>query len=28
LQGAEKIQNFVDRIDEEVFFGNPPTCET
>ena len=19
---------FVERIDEEVFFGNPPTCET
>ncbi len=28
LQGAEKIQTFVERIDEEVFFGNPPTCET
>jgi thioredoxin 1 len=28
LRGAEKIQTFVERIDEEVFFGNPPTCET
>jgi thioredoxin 1 len=28
LNGAEKIQTFVERIDEEVFFGNPPTCET
>ena len=28
LNGAEKIQNFVERIDEEVFFGSPPTCET
>jgi thioredoxin 1 len=28
LQGAEKIQTFVERIDEEVFFGNPPSCET
>lgn len=28
LRGAEKIQNFVDRIDEEVFFGDPPACET
>lgn len=27
LQGAEKIQTFVERIDEEVFFGNPPTCD-
>jgi thioredoxin 1 len=27
LQGAEKIQTFVDRIDEEVFFGQPPSCE-
>lgn len=27
LQGAEKIQTFVDRIDEEVFFGTPPSCE-
>ena len=27
LQGAEKIQTFVDRIDEEVFFGLPPSCE-
>lgn len=27
LNGAEKIQTFVDRIDEEVFFGEPPTCE-
>jgi len=27
LNGAEKIQTFVDRIDEEVFFGSPPTCE-
>jgi len=26
LQGAEKIQNFVERIDEEVFFGQPPSC--
>ncbi len=28
LNGAEAIQNFVERIDEEVFFGSPPTCET
>lgn len=28
LTGAETIQNFVERIDEEVFFGSPPTCET
>jgi len=28
LRGAEKIQTFVERIDEEVFFGSPPTCET
>jgi thioredoxin 1 len=27
LRGAEKIQNFVERIDEEVFFGDPPTCD-
>jgi len=27
LRGAEKIQGFVERIDEEVFFGHPPTCE-
>lgn len=27
LQGAEPIQEFVERIDEEVFFGNPPTCD-
>ena len=26
LRGAEKIQAFVDRIDEEVFFGEPPSC--
>jgi len=26
LQGAEDIQTFVERIDEEVFFGNPPEC--
>lgn len=26
LRGAENIQTFVDRIDEEVFFGNPPKC--
>jgi thioredoxin 1 len=26
LRGAEKIQTFVERIDEEVFFGNPPSC--
>ncbi len=28
LRGAEKIQTFVERIDEEVFFGDPPACET
>jgi thioredoxin 1 len=28
LNGAEQIQTFVERIDEEVFFGSPPTCET
>lgn len=28
LNGAEQIQTFVERIDEEVFFGNPPSCET
>lgn len=28
LQGAETIQDFLQRIDEEVFFGNPPSCET
>lgn len=28
LRGADKIQTFVERIDEEVFFGNPPSCET
>jgi thioredoxin 1 len=27
LQGAERIQAFLERIDEEVFFGRPPTCE-
>jgi len=27
LQGAETIQTFVERIDEEVFFGAPPTCD-
>jgi len=27
LRGAEKIQTFVERIDEEVFFGEPPSCE-
>lgn len=27
LQGADTIQDFVDRIDEEVFFGAPPTCD-
>lgn len=27
LQGAETIQDFVERIDEEVFFGAPPTCD-
>lgn len=27
LAGAERIQTFVERIDEEVFFGNPPTCD-
>lgn len=27
LDGAEKIQTFVERIDEEVFFGNPPGCD-
>jgi len=26
LHGAEKIQDFVERIDEEVFFGHPPSC--
>lgn len=28
LRGAETIQTFVDRIDEEVFFGHPPSCES
>lgn len=28
LNGAEQIQTFVERIDEEVFFGHPPTCDT
>jgi thioredoxin 1 len=28
LRGAEKIQTFLKRIDEEVFFGDPPSCET
>jgi thioredoxin 1 len=28
LNGAEAIQDFVERIDEEVFFGSPPACET
>jgi thioredoxin 1 len=28
LNGAETIQNFVERIDDEVFFGSPPACET
>jgi thioredoxin 1 len=28
LRGAETIQNFVERIDEEVFFGQPPSCGT
>jgi len=27
LAGAEKIQTFVERIDDEVFFGSPPTCD-
>ena len=27
LRGAEKIQTFLERIDEEVFFGNPPNCD-
>ncbi len=27
LQGAKHIQDFVERIDEEVFLGNPPPCE-
>jgi len=27
LRGAGTIQTFVDRIDEEVFFG-PPPCES
>lgn len=27
LQGAETIQDFLERIDEEVFFGQPPTCD-
>jgi hypothetical protein len=27
LRGAEQIQAFVERIDEEVFFGHPPSCE-
>lgn len=26
LQGAETIQTFLERIDEEVFFGDPPDC--
>lgn len=26
LEGAEAIQTFVRRIDEEVFFGTPPDC--
>jgi thioredoxin 1 len=28
LNGAEAIQDFVERIDEEVFFGSPLACET
>jgi len=28
LEGAEKIRTFLDRIDEEVFFGHPPVCES
>lgn len=28
LNGAEAIQDFVERIDEEVFFGSPPRCDT
>jgi thioredoxin 1 len=28
LEGAERIQTFLERIDEEVFFGHPPTCES
>jgi thioredoxin 1 len=28
LNGADKIQTFLERIDEEVFFGSPPACET
>jgi len=27
LNGADTIQNFLERIDEEVFFGHPPTCD-
>jgi len=28
LEGAKKIQTFLERIDEEVFFGHPPVCES
>ena len=28
LVGAETIQTFVKRIDEEVFVGHPPTCDS
>ena len=28
LEGAERIQTFLERIDEEVFFGHPPVCES
>ena len=27
LQGAETIQAFLERIDTEVFFGDPPSCD-
>lgn len=28
LEGAQAIQDFVTRIDEEVFFGDSPSCES
>jgi thioredoxin 1 len=28
LVGAETIRAFVERIDEEVFLGRPPTCDS
>jgi thioredoxin 1 len=28
LEGAKTIRTFLERIDEEVFFGHPPVCES